>query len=344
MKEIFMAKFHRRRFLAAALGATTFRAPFIHQARAQSAEFVLKFGNNNPESHPMIVAMGKAAERIKQESGGRVELQLFPNSSLGTDTDMLSQVRSGALELFALSGLVLSTLAPVAAIHGIGFAWQGYDQIWGAMDGDLGAHVRDGISKLNLYAFDHMWDNGFRQITSSTHPINKVEDLAGFKMRVPPSPLWVSMFTAFGASPTSINLAETYSALQTKIVEGHENPTALILILRMYEVQKYVSITNHMWDGYWLVANGRLWNRIPDDLKDVVARHIKRATMEERVAIRGLNDSVQGDLVAKGLMFNTPPSKPFRDKLTEAGFYEQWRSKFGEQTWGLLEHYTGKLS
>jgi tripartite ATP-independent transporter DctP family solute receptor len=339
-----MTKFDRRRFLQTAFGASVLAAPSLHHARAQNAEFVLKFGNNNPESHPMIVAMGKAAERIKQESGGRVELQLFPNSSLGSDTDMLSQVRSGALELFALSGLVLSTLAPVSAIHGIGFAWQDYDQIWQAMDGELGAHVREGISKLNLYAFEHMWDNGFRQITSSSHPIEKVEDLAGFKIRVPPSPLWVSMFAAFGASPTSINLAETYSALQTKIVEGHENPFALILILRMYEVQKYVSITNHMWDGYWLIANGHAWNRIPDPLKEIAANNIKQATMEERVAIRGLNDTVKDNLVAKGLVFNTPPSKPFRDKLTSAGFYEQWRSKFGEQTWSLLERYTGKLS
>lgn len=339
-----MAKLDRRHFIGAALGASALGSPAFRPARAQGAEFVLKFGNNNPESHPMIVAMAKAADRIKQESGGRVELQLFPNSSLGTDTDMLSQVRSGALELFALSGLVLSTLAPVAAIHGVGFAWQNYDQIWEAMDGDLGRHVREGISKLNLYAFEHMWDNGFRQITSSSHPIEKVEDLTGFKIRVPPSPLWVSMFAAFGASPTSINLAETYSALQTRIVEGHENPIALILILRMYEVQKYVSITNHMWDGYWLVANGKLWSRIPDPLKEVVAKHIKQATMEERVAIRGLNDSVKDDLSAKGLVFNTPPPKPFRDKLTSAGFYEQWRGKFGEQTWSLLERYTGKLN
>jgi tripartite ATP-independent transporter DctP family solute receptor len=339
-----VVQLRRRHFLRAALGASALAAPSLRLARAQSAEFVLKFGNNNPENHPMIVAMSKAADRIKQESGGRVELRLFPNSSLGSDTDMLSQVRSGALELFALSALVLSTLAPVAAINGIGFAWQGYEQIWDAMDGDLGSHVREGISKLNLYAFEHMWDNGFRQITSSSHPIEKVEDLTGFKIRVPPSPLWVSMFSAFGASPTSINLAEVYSALQTRIVEGHENPFALILILRMYEVQKYVSITNHMWDGYWLIANGRSWNRIPDALKEIIAKNIKQATMEERAAIRGLNESVKGDLIAKGLIFNTPPSKPFRDKLTSAGFYEQWRSKFGEQTWGLLEHYTGKLS
>jgi TRAP-type transport system periplasmic protein len=335
--------FSRRDLLRSAAVAPALAAPFVRSARAQQAEYVLKFGNNNPATHPMIVAMKEAAERIRQESDGKVELQLFPNSQLGSDTDMLSQVRSGALEMFALSALVLSTLTPVSAINGVGFAFQNYDQIWGAMDGELGAHVRQGILKLNLYPFEHMWDNGFRQITSSSHPVNSVADLAGFKIRVPPSPLWVSLFSSFGAAPTSINLAETYSALQTHIVEGHENPLALILILRMYEVQKYVSITNHMWDGYWLIANGRAWDRVPDDLKTIVARHVKTATMQERAEIRRLNDSVKDELIAKGLVFNTPESTPFRQKLIASGFYSQWRDKFGEQAWGLLEKYTGKL-
>jgi tripartite ATP-independent transporter DctP family solute receptor len=339
-----MATFDRRRIMKGAFYAAALSVPFIRNARAQQAEYVLKFGNNNPANHPMIVAMTQAAERIKADSDGKVEIQIYPNSALGTDTDMLSQVRSGALELFALSGLVLSTLVPVTAIHGVGFAWQNYDQIWAAMDGELGAHVRQGISKLNLYPFEDMWDNGFRQITSSTRPIDSVADLNGFKIRVPPSPLWVSLFTAFGAAPTSINLAETYSALQTKIVEGHENPLALILILRMYEVQKYVSMTNHMWDGYWMIANGRAWGRVPDNMKAIIVKHVKVATMQERAAIRALNDSVQGELVAKGLVFNTPPSPPFRQKLTDAGFYKQWKEKFGDQTWGLLEKYAGKLS
>jgi TRAP-type C4-dicarboxylate transport system substrate-binding protein len=132
---------NRRIFIQRALGASILATPFIRPARAQTAEYVLKFGNNNPPTHPMIVAMTQAAERIKTESDGKVELQLFPSSALGSDTDMLSQVRSGALELFAVSALVLSTLTPVSAINGIGFGFRNYDQIWGAMDGDLGAHV-----------------------------------------------------------------------------------------------------------------------------------------------------------------------------------------------------------
>ena len=156
---------------------------------------------------------------------------------------MLSQLRSGAIDFFTLSGLILSTLVPVASINGIGFAFKDYPSVWKAMDGSLGGYVRGEIDKRGLVAMDKMWDNGFRQITSSTRPIKVPADLKGFKIRVPVSPLWTSMFQAFGASPVSINFSEVYSALQTKIAEGQENPLSLIQIAKLYEVQKYCSMT-----------------------------------------------------------------------------------------------------
>jgi tripartite ATP-independent transporter DctP family solute receptor len=218
----------------AAAGVATFG---ILTRRGDAAEFVFRYANNNVVAHPMNVRLREAVERIKQESGGRMEIQLFPNSQLGGDTDMLSQLRTGAIQMFNLSGLILATYVPVAAINGIGFAFKDYDQVWTAMDGALGAYIRGVIGKARLYAFDNMWDNGYRQVTSSTHPVNAPEDLRGFKIRVPVSPLWTSMFKSLGASPTSININEVYSALQTKIVEGQENPLSLIDLFKFYEVQ-----------------------------------------------------------------------------------------------------------
>ena len=222
-----MKRLARRQFLtrasalASLIGAGT---AIVGPARAQSAEFKLKFASNLPAIHPLNVRAKEAAEAILKESGGRVDIQVFPNNQLGSDTDVLSQLRSGAVDFFTLSGLILSTLVPVASINGIGFAFKDYDQVWAAMDGDLGAHVRAAIAKANLVAFDKIWDNGFRQITSSSKPIVTPADLKGFKIRVPVSPLWTSMFKAFDAAPASINFSEVYSALQTKIVEGEENP------------------------------------------------------------------------------------------------------------------------
>ena len=254
--------FSRRTLLKASAASAVLGgigAPYV--ARAQAAEFTYKYANNLPDSHPMNVRAKEMAAAIKTETNGRFDLQVFPNNQLGSDTDMLSQIRSGGIEFFTLSGLILATLVPAASINGIGFAFPDYDTVWKAMDGDLGAYVRGEIAKANLVAMDKIWDNGFRQTTSSTKPINGPDDYKGFKIRVPVSPLWTSMFKAFDASPASINFSEVYSALQTKIVEGQENPLALISTAKLYEVQKYCSLTNHMWDGFWFLANRRAWEK-----------------------------------------------------------------------------------
>src|ERR1700754_4441014 len=315
-----------------------------HVARAQSAEFTYKFANNLPESHPFVARAREMAAAIKTETNGRFEMQVFPNSQLGSDTDTLSQLRSGGVEFFTLSGLILATLVPAASINGMGFAFPDYPTVWKAMDGDLGAYIRAQIAKANIVAMEKIWDNGFRQTTSSTKPINGPDDYKGFKIRVPVSPLWTSMFKAFDASPASINFSEVYSALQTKIVEGQENPLALISAAKLYEVQKYCSMTNHMWDGFWFLANRRAWETIPEDIKTFVAKHVNAAGMKAREDTEKLNANLQTELTTKGFVFNKPDLKPFREKLRQAGFYAEWKGKYGDKAWEILEKSVGKLS
>jgi len=317
-------------------------APLV--ARAQQAEFVYKFANNLPDTHPINVRSREMSAAIKQETSGRVDIQIFPSSQLGSDTDMLSQIRSGGVEFFTLSGLILATLVPAASINGIGFAFPDYPAVWKAMDGDLGAYIRAQITKANLVVMDKIWDNGFRQTTSSTKPINTPDDYKGFKIRVPVSPLWTSMFKAFDAAPASINFNEVYSALQTKIVEGQENPLALISTAKLYEVQKYCSLTNHMWDGYWFLANRRAWERLPEDVRAIVAKNINGAGMKAREDTEKLNANLQTELGAKGFVFNQPDLKPFREKLRQAGFYAEWKGKYGDEAWAILEKNAGKLT
>ena len=181
---------------------------------------------------------------------------------------------------------------------------------------------------------DKIWDNGFRQITSSSKPINDPDDFKGFKIRVPVSPLWTSMFKAFDAAPASINFSEVYSALQTKIVEGQENPLAIISTAKLYEVQKYCSLTNHMWDGFWFLANRRAWEKIPAGCP----RHRReKHQRRRRQGARGRREAecrpAEGS-AGKGLTFNQPQVAPFREKLRSAGFYSEWKGKYGEQAWG----------
>ena len=335
----------RRRLLTAgstALVAGAIGAPSI--VRAQQAEFTYKFANNVPPTHPINVRAQEAAAAIKAETSGRFELQIFPSSQLGSDTDLLSQLRSGGVEFFTLSGLILSTLVPAASINGMGFAFPNYDAVWKAMDGELGAYIRQQIAKANLVAMDRIWDNGFRQITSTTKPINTPDDLKGFKIRVPVSPLWTSMFKAFEAAPTSINANEMYTALQTKVVDGQENPISVLEILKLYEVQKYCSLTNHMWDGFWFLANRRAWERLPADVRTVVAKHLNASAQKEREDIAKLNATLQPALTARGIIFNQPDPAPFRDKLRKSGFYAEWKGRYGDEAWATLEKSVGTLA
>ena len=333
-----------RRTLLAGAGAGAL-ALTTGQALAQkAAEFTFKYGNNLRVSHPMNTRAAEMAAAINAESKGRIDFQVYPNNQLGNDTDMLSQVRSGALDFFTLSPLILGTLVPAAQISGVGFAFKDYGQVWPAMDGELGAHVRRQIAaSSSLFAFEKIWDNGYRQITTSTVPVTKPDDLKGLKIRIPPSPFWVSMFKAFESSPQTINFAEVYSALQTKVADAQENPLAIIATAKLNEVQKYCSITNHMWDGFWFLGNKKSFDRLPQDLKDIVTRNVNAAGLKERDDVRKLNDGLVSDLKAKGMVFNNTDAELFRTKLRAAGFYAEWHKKFGAEAWGLLEKYTGKL-
>ena len=316
----------------------------INRRPAGAAEFTYKYANNLPVTHPLNVRAGEAVARIKEATGGRVEVTIFPNNQLGSDTDTLSQLRDGAVELFNLSGLILAILVPAAAINGVGFAFKDYGQVWPAMDGPLGAFIRGEIAKRGLVAFEKQWDNGYRQITSSTKPIRVPEDLNGFKIRVPPSPLWTGLFKAFGASPTSINFSETYSALQTHLVDGEENPLATIDAAKLYEVQKYLSVTNHMWDGFWLLANRRALEALPKDAQEIVQREFNRSALDQRADVAHLNATLEGALQQKGLEFIATDPVAFRAALKKAGFYAEWQGKFDKEAWDALEGAVGSLA
>jgi tripartite ATP-independent transporter DctP family solute receptor len=334
----------RRVALVGGLGAATMLGAPGLVRRAQAAEFTYKFAHGFPLTHPFHVYLQQACEEISKRSNGRMEIQVFGNNQLGGDTQMLSQVRANAIQFFQGGGIILSILVPEASISGMGFAFPDYDKVWAALDGDVGAYIRGGFEKLGLHPFERMWDNGFRQISTSTGPINTPADLRGLKLRVPPGQLYTSLFQSLGAAPTSINLAETYSALQTKIVSGQENPLVVFNTAKYFEVQKYVSLTSHVWDGVWLFGNGKAWAALPEDLQKIVADSLNEAGLAQRAKVAEINGSLEGELKAKGIAFNKPDPTPFRDKLREAGFYKEWSSRYSPEGWAALEKYVGKLT
>jgi TRAP-type transport system periplasmic protein len=333
----------RRSLLKSAIGIAATGSMLKAPAVLAQAPLKLKFGNDLPATHSVNVRLKEAIEAITAETKGQVAISLFPNNQLGSDTDMITQLRSGALELATMPGTVMSTLIPTASLTGVGFAFTNYDKVWAAMDGDVGKFIRGNIEKVGLVPFEAVWDNGFRQITSSTHPIKTPEDLANFKIRVPVVPLWVAMFSALGAAPVSIPLNEAYSALQTKIADGQENPLALIESAKFYEVQKFCSLTNHAWDGFWLLSSGKVWKTIPKDAQDILQKHFNAAAKKQRDDIVQANADYQKTLESKGLTFNTIQADAFQAALAKTSFYKDAKAKFGGEAWALLQKYAGNI-
>ncbi|MBU3588303.1 TRAP transporter substrate-binding protein [Polynucleobacter sp. 31A-FELB] len=303
-----------------------------------------KVATNVQVGHSIYNRLAEAAELIKKDTDGRVNIRVFPNGQLGSDVDMLGQVRSGGIEMFSVPGVVLANLTPIASLNSVGFAFSDYPSVWKAMDGQMGLYMREQISaKSGLLVADKIWDNGFRQITSMKE-ISNPGDLANMKIRVPVSPMLLSIFKSLGAAPTPINFNELYSALQTKVVEGQENPLTLINNSKLYEVQKYCAMTQHVWDGYWLVSNRRSMDNLPANLREITMKHMNAAAMLQRSDSEKLAVSLQGDLAAKGMQFNKPHAAPFREALRQAKFYQEWKGKFGDEAWSKLESAVGKLA
>lgn len=330
----------RRQFLAGASALPLFS---IATRPAFAAEFNYKFATGQDPSHPVNKRAQEAIDRIRNATNGRLDIKLFPANQLGSDTDLLSQIRSGGVEFFNQASVVLSTLVPAAGIINTGFAFHGYDEVWKSMDGPLGAYVRAQIEKVGLLTMSRPWDNGFRHVTTSTKPVKTPEDLKGMKLRVPAAPMLSSLFTALGASPTPINFNEVYSALQTKLVEGQENPLAIIGSARLYEVQKYCSLTNHVWDAYWILGNRKAIERLPKDIQEIVRRELDKAATDERADIAALSVSLRSDLAAKGVQFIEPDKKAFKEALAKGTFYKDLRAKFGDEAWKLLQDSVGTL-
>ena len=331
----------RRTFVGAALAASASALP-IGSAMAQSAKYRLRYGTAFPASHPGVVRIVEAAEALKKQSGGLVDLQVYPNSQLGSEPDMFSQTRSGALDFMSTSG-VNQTVVPIGGINAVAFAFESYDQVWAAMDGDLGNHVRGEFAKVGLYVLPKCLDNGYRNITASAKPIVAPDDLKGFKIRVPGNPLWVTLFKTLGAAPTPINFGELYAALQTHIVDGQENPLALIQSAKLYEVQKYVSLSGHIWDGHYIFANAARWNALPQDVRAAITAALSEAATKQREDIQRFNEQAAKEMQAAGVVFNKVDTKPFRDALRAGGFYADWKAKFGADAWSLLEKSVGQL-
>jgi tripartite ATP-independent transporter DctP family solute receptor len=330
----------RRRVLTAAASLPLVTLP---RWPANAAEFTYKLGGSSPMEHPAMARSKEAADRIRQLTNGRLDIQMYPSSQLGGDTSMISQTISGAMQMYILPIDLLASRNPICGIPGVGFAFPDYDHVWAAIDGDLGRLLRATAAEIGFHCLEKTFDHGFRDITTRTKPIATPDDLVGFKVRIPVAPYLLSLFRHLGASPVSMNFSEVYSALQTGVMDGQENPLVLIDTAKLYEVQKYCSLTNHVWSGFHLSFNMAAWKKLPPDVQEIVDHEFTASMLAERQDFVKMTADEQTILTGHGMTFNKPDIAPFRATLSKSGFYPDIRKTSGEKAWTLLEKYVGPL-
>jgi TRAP-type transport system periplasmic protein len=315
-------------------------ATALVRAPARSAQFEFKCASSLPADHPSTIRLTQMWAAIEQESAGRVHTLFYPNGQLGTQSAVLTQLRIGALTFLSIDAGNVATIVPVADIFFLGFAFRDQDEADRVLNGSVGGYVRDQAAAKGLHVFRTAWDSGMFQIGSNLRPIRTPDDLHGFKIRVAESKIVVDLFKGLGASPTPITITEVYTALQTKLVDGEAGPLVTIETSKFYEVNKYISLTNHSFAGQLLIANGDTWKTLPSDLQDVIDRNVAKFAALESNDVKAGNAAVATQLARQGMIINRVDQTPFRTRLRP--YFAEWAGTFGPTAWGLLESSLGR--
>src|SRR5882672_4379102 len=322
----------RRSFITATTGSLTVFARSI-RAQEHDVEFAFRqYHNQTPESslHKRLVQMWQA---VYEESNHRLACKVFAqnNNIQGSDPAALKALVAGEIQFFTLMGGILGTIMPAAEVQQVPFAFRSAAHAHRAMDGPLGAYLIDEMAAKGIHGFrTGAFDNGMREITSHTR-IATPADLAGLKMRVPAGQLVADTFKAFGCEPVTINSDSIYAALKDGRADAQENPLTLADQFNLYEVVKYVAMTDHMWSGFNLLAHLPTWHRLPADVQSAIDRNVTKHVTLQRQDQIAANTRLRTELAARGLEFNTPDPAPFKKQL--AGVYSTWKEKLGTRCW-----------
>jgi tripartite ATP-independent transporter DctP family solute receptor len=267
-------------------------------AQAQATKLTL--GHGAAPGNPRHEAAVKFAEVLKAKTAGRIEVQVAPSAQLGDDAAMVTALRTGALDMSANSQGALANAVPEYAAFGMPFLFANLQQAWKLLDGPLGKELADKSAEKGLVVLGY-WDNGIRHMSNSKKPLLKPEDLKGLKMRTPPDAVTVDIMQSLGAEAQQIKFAELYVALQQGVVDGQENPLMNIHASKLYEVQKFISLTGHKYEMTPFLMGKRSWDRLSEADRKAVMEAAADATALQRKLSQESDDRLVADLKAKGV-------------------------------------------
>jgi tripartite ATP-independent transporter DctP family solute receptor len=262
---------------------------------AQVREQTLRFAHVGAPNHPSVMGAEKWAELIKEKSGGKLTLKVFANGVLGGDVQVLSSVQGGTIDMTAMNSGILQSIAKEFAIFDFPFMFENGKEAEPILDGAFGKTMADLLPAKNLYNLA-FWELGFRNVTNSRREITRLEDFSGLKLRVIQSPIYLDTFSALGANPVPMSFTELYSGLEQKIVDGQENPFSVIESSRFQEVQKFLTVSNHMYNPQSVLVNKNKWDALNSEEKAILTSTLVEATRWQRDNSRKLGEDSLANL------------------------------------------------
>lgn len=244
-------------------------------------EHTIKFGLNGPETHPAAAGMKKFAELVQTKSGGKMKVNLFFGATLGSDQAITTSIQGGTVEMSVMNSGILASLAKELAIFDFPFLFANEKESDAIVDGAVGKKMHKLLEEKGVIGLAY-WELGYRQMTNSKRALNKVEDIDGLKLRVIPNPINVDWVKALGANPTPMPFPEVYGGLESKAIDGQENPIAVIAANKFWEVQKYVALTNHQYNPQSVIFSKKVWDTYSAAEKKVIADSADEAAKYQR--------------------------------------------------------------
>lgn len=302
---------------------------------------VIRFGHLNNPDHPVSFGVKRFAEILAAKSGGKLKVQEFPANQLGNEQQQQSALQGGVQQMYSPATTSLAGIVKEFGLVDFPFAVANFEQADALLDGPLGQTLISKLPEKGLVSLGY-WDLGFRNVTNSRQPIHKPEDLAGLKIRVIPNPVFLETFRAFKANPMPMPFAELYGALESKAVDGQENPFAVILSNKFYEVQKFVSATNHVYAANIILVSKKFWDTLTPAEQKWMQEAADESRAYQRQVSRAAAQKAVGELQAKGAQFNTvSPAEQARMRQIALPVVEKFAAQYDP---ALVKLYNDELA
>jgi len=286
-------------------------------ASAQAQPRTIKFANQNVKGHPIVMGMEKFAEIVEARSTGKLKVNVFPGGALGSDQANVSALQGGTLEMAAMNSGILASVVKDFAIYDFPFLFANPKEADAVVDGPLGHSLHAKLEEKGMVGLAY-YELGFRNITNSKRPIAKVDDIAGLKLRVIPNPINVDWVSALGANPTPLPFPELYAALEQKAVDGQENPVATIQGAKLYEVQKFMTLTNHQYNPQSVLISKKVWDSLSAEEKKILQDAASESARFQREQSRSAAAGILENLKKNGMQVTELPAVEvarLRDKM-----------------------------